>query len=47
MNRNNTMDDSFERDKPWRPGDYPPPGPSWEETEPPASEHTGVPDGED
>ena len=42
------MDDSFERDKPWRPADYPRPGPSWDQEDPPiADEHKGVPDGED
>jgi hypothetical protein len=42
------MDDSIERDKPWRPADHPRPGPSWDQAEPAAiSEHTGVPDGED
>ena len=36
------------RDKPWRPGDYPPPGPSWDEDDrTQQSEPRGVPDGED
>jgi hypothetical protein len=42
------MDDSIERDKPWRPADHPRPGPSWDQADPAAtSEHTGVPDAED
>ena len=44
------MDDTLERDKPWRPADHPRPGPSWAEGDPPAAsepEHKGVPDGED
>jgi hypothetical protein len=42
------MDDVSERDKPWRPGDYPRPGPSWALPDrPDGAEHTGVPDGED
>ena len=41
--------DPEERDKPWRPGDYPRLGPSWDEGDHPTeqSEHQGVPDGED
>jgi hypothetical protein len=36
------------RDKPWRPGDHPRPGPSWDERERRLdSEHEGVPDAED
>ena len=41
-------DNSIQRDKPWRPGDYPRLGPSWDEIDP--TEETkpqGVPDGED
>jgi hypothetical protein len=35
-------------DKPWRPGDHPRPGPSWEEPDGETqSEHQGVPDAED
>ena len=42
------MDHPLERDKPWRPGDYPRPGPSWDEADPDLTpEHTGVPDAED
>jgi hypothetical protein len=42
------MDDSLQRDKPWRPADHPRPGPSWDQGDPPTeSEHKGVPDGED
>ena len=41
-------DNSVQRDKPWRPGDYPRPGPSWDEVIP-IETYTpqGVPDGED
>jgi hypothetical protein len=35
-----------EREKPWRPGDHPRPGPSWEDREIP-TDHEGVPNGED
>jgi hypothetical protein len=38
------------KDKPWRPGDHPRPGPSWDELRPeiePASEHVRIPDAED
>ena len=42
------MDDSIERDKPWRPADHPRPGPSWDPADrSTTSEHKGVPDGED
>ncbi len=41
------MDYPVERDKPWRPGDHPRPGPSWDQADPKDSEHQGVPDGED
>ncbi len=41
-------DNSVQRDKPWRPGDYPRPGPSWDETGPIEDVRPqGVPDGED
>jgi hypothetical protein len=41
-------DNSIQRDKPWRPGDYPPLGPSWEETDPiEGLKPIGVPDAED
>jgi hypothetical protein len=41
-------DNSITRDKPWRPGDYPRLGPSWDEAEPiEDSRPQGVPDGED
>jgi hypothetical protein len=45
----NVMEDnSIQRDKPWRPGDYPPLGPSWDELEAVEdSKLRGVPDGED
>jgi len=35
------------KDKPWRPGDHPRPGPSWEQADRPNSEHKGIPDAED
>lgn len=36
------------RDKPWRPGDHPRPGPSWDDDDRfPPSDHRGVPDAED
>jgi hypothetical protein len=36
------------RDKPWRPGDHPRPGPSWDDgNDIESSEHKGVPDAED
>ena len=35
------------KDKPWRPGDHPRPGPSWDENNRPSSEHKGTPDAED
>lgn len=41
-------DNSTQRDRPWRPGDYPRLGPSWDEAD--AGEDAkpkGVPDGED
>lgn len=35
-------------EKPWRPGDHPRPGPSWEKPDDSTrSEHQEVPDGED
>lgn len=41
-------DTSTQRDKPWRPGDYPRPGPSWDEADPIETfKPQGVPDGED
>jgi hypothetical protein len=45
----NVMEDnSVHRDKPWRPGDYPPPGPSWDEADPSEEfKPQGVPNGED
>ena len=36
-----------ERDKPWRPGDYPRLGPSWDEAEPIENAEQGVHDAED
>jgi hypothetical protein len=42
------MDQPAERDKPWRPGDHPRPGPSWgEDDRPRTAVPTEVPDGED
>jgi hypothetical protein len=42
------MDHPAERDKPWRPGDHPRPGPSWGEDDgPQKAEPTEIPDGED
>ena len=42
------MDTPVERDKPWRPADYPAPGPSWETRDvDPQSRHRGTPDAED
>jgi hypothetical protein len=41
-------DKSIPRDKPWRPGDYPRLGPSWDEADPIEDlKPKGVPDGED
>ena len=41
-------DNSIQRDKPWRPGDYLRLGPSWEEPQPIDDfKPLGVPDGED
>jgi hypothetical protein len=41
-------DNSVQRDRPWRPGDYPRLGPSWDEVEPVEdSRPKEVPDGED
>jgi len=41
-------DNSKRRDKPWRPGDYPPLGPSWDQADPTENaEPQGVPDAED
>ena len=41
-------DKSVQRDKPWRPADYPPLGPSWDETDSIEDlRPLGVPDGED
>ncbi len=41
-------DNSVPRDKPWRPGDYPRLGPSWDEGDPiEDSKPQGVPDAED
>jgi hypothetical protein len=41
-------DNSVQRDKPWRPGDYLRLGPSWDELEPVEDpKPKGVPDGED
>jgi hypothetical protein len=46
--RSNVMDQPVEREKPWRPGDHPRPGPSWGDDDRP---RTAVPaevaDGED
>jgi hypothetical protein len=41
-------DNSVPRDKPWRPGDYPRLGPSWDDELEPieGSKPQGVPDGE-
>ena len=42
------MEPSETKDKPWRPGDHPRPGPSWDQKDRPAgSEHTGVLNAED
>ena len=36
------------KDKPWRPGDHPRPGPSWDDADRfSTSDHRGVPDAED
>jgi hypothetical protein len=41
-------DNSIQRDKPWRPGDYPRLGPSWDEADSIEQfKPLGVPDGED
>ena len=41
-------DNSIQRDRPWRPADYPRLGPSWDEADPTEdSKPKGVPDGED
>ncbi len=41
-------DNSIKRDKLWRPGDHPRPGPSWDEAESVEDlRPEGVPDGED
>ena len=41
-------DNSKQRDKPWRPGDYLRLGPSWDEAQPIEDfKPLGVPDGED
>ena len=46
------MDHPDDKDKPWRPGDHPRPGPSWGDdvrprTAVPTAVPTEVPDGED
>jgi hypothetical protein len=41
------MEQPETRDKPWRPGDHPRPGPSWEQDDPSGSERTGVVNAED
>ena len=41
-------DSKVDRDKPWRPADYPAPGPSWDAEEMQRDwPHRGVPDAED
>jgi hypothetical protein len=42
------MDQPAEKEKPWRPGDHPRPGPSWgEDDRPRRAVPTEAPDGED
>ncbi len=42
------MEQPAERDKPWRPGDHPRPGPSWgEDDRPGTAVPTEAPNGED